>query len=371
MVVPRYFTPRPHRNAQEAPGGVLHPVDAFALDSGSARTEWIVGVDHAGEFGVQRLEPFDALPPSVRSALAFHEVAGGARRAITLDALFVFEMRLLEQTPDCPGVNDPVHLYGTLVGPLTSAALSASLPIQRQEGQLTVSRGDLLAGLVAGARWAFQCAEPNGQRSARVFSMLMGADRYETVAAGRGAVLVYPMLGLDGDLYAESPGNEEIVSRVLYDLLHAWWTDVARETPPPFRSPDALPVPSRPQVEQQLKREGFTIKGDVAVRTRAGWAGALPWPLGREKRVIPPEGATNEFLRLAVEALSKAQDWPSPSVTALSAFVRNLAAKAPTAPASRRPEPAPPFAFAGDEAAAALDRLAARFDPPGEGGSDA
>jgi len=371
VVVPRYFTPRPNRDAKEAAGGVLHPVDAFALDSGSARTEWIVGVDHAGEFDVQRLEPFDALPPSVRSALAFHEVAGGARRAITLDSLFVFEMRLLEQTPDCPGVNDPVHLYGTLVGPLTSDGSIGAAPIRRQEGELTVSRGDLLAGLVAGARWTFHCAEPNGQRSARVFSMLMGADRYETVAAGRGAVLVYPMLGLDGDLYAETPGNEEIVSRVLYDLLHAWWTDVARETPPPFRSPDALPVPSRPQVEQQLKREGFTIKGDVAVRTRAGWAGALPWPLGREKRVIPPEGATNEFLRLAVEALAKARDWPSPSVTALSAFVRNLAAKAPAAPAPLRPAPPPPFAFAGEEAAAALDRLAARFDTPAEGGNDA
>src|SRR4029077_240919 len=98
----------------------------------------------------------------------------------------------------------------------------------------------------------------------------------EVVAAGHNAVLVYPMLGLDGDLYAESPGHEEIVSRVLYDLLYAWWSDVAREAPPAFRSPDALPVPNRAQVEQRLKREGFTIKGEVAVRTKAGWAGALP-----------------------------------------------------------------------------------------------
>jgi len=337
VVVPRYFTPRAGRDAKDAPGGLLYAIDTFTLRTGGAGTEWIVGVDHAGEFAVQRLEAFDALPAQIRSALAYHEVSGGARRVIALDSLFVFEMRLLEQTPDCPGVNDPVRLYGTLVGPLTSDTSVDGGPIRRLEGQLTVTRGDLLAGLVAGARWAFHCAEANGERSARAFSMLMGADRYHEVAAGQGAVIAYPMLGLDGDLYAQTPGNEEIVSRVLYDLLHAWWTDVAREAPPAFREPDALPVPNRPQVEQQLRREGFAIKGDVAVRTKAGLAGALPGALGRESRHLPREGATNDFLKLAVEALAKAPEWPSPSVEFLSGRVRNASeVDRPAAPAPLR-----------------------------------
>src|SRR5262249_10208547 len=154
----------------------------------------------------------------------FHEVSGGARRAIALDSVYLFEMRLLEQTPDCPGVNDPVHLYGTLLGPLTSDASIASPPIRRLEGQLTISRGDVLAGIVAGARWAFRCVDADGHRLARVFSMLVGADRLDVVTQGQGAVIVYPLLGLDGDLYATTPGNEEIVNRILYDLLFAWWT---------------------------------------------------------------------------------------------------------------------------------------------------
>jgi len=334
--LPRYFTPRPGAEPKDAPGGVQHAVDAFALQFGATRAVWLAGIDHAGEFDVQRLGALDGLPPQIRSALTFHEVAHGDRRVLTLESVFLFEMRLLEQMPDCPGVNDPVRLYGTLVGPLASDP-SRFPPIQRLEGHLTVSRGDVLAGLVAGARWAFRCADTNGHRSSRVFGMLLGADRYDAVAAGRGAVIVYPMLGLDGDLYGETPGNEEIVSRVLYDLLHAWWTDAAREAPPALRSPDALPVPSRSQHEQQLAREGFKIKRDVAVRTRAGWAGALPGPLGRESRPIPPEGATDDFLQLAVEALVDAPEWPSPSVTALCAFVRDASANVRKAPAPQIP----------------------------------
>jgi hypothetical protein len=309
-------------------GGVLHAIDAFTLQTGLKGTEWIVGIDGAGELGVAYVDSPDAVPPPIRRALAFHEVSGGTRRVIETESLFLFEMRLLEQTPDSPGVNDPVYLYGTLLGPLPSTT-SFSEPLFRIEGQLTVNRGDVLTGLVASARWAFRCAHTSGDRPARVFSMMVGGDRHEAVARGQGAVLVYPMLGVDADDYALTPGNEEIVSHVLYDLLSAWWIDVAREDPPAFRSADTLPVPSRRQHERRLAHEGFTIKGDVAVRARTGWAGALPGPFGREARQIPPEGRTEDFLGLAVEALMRAPAWPSPSGAALSRLVRSATGAEP------------------------------------------
>jgi hypothetical protein len=322
VFLPRYFTPRSGAESHPASPGVVHALDVFILHYGSTAVEWIVGLDRGGNLGAQRLDPFDALPANLRSQIAFHEVSGGARRVMGLDGLFLFEMRLLEQAPDCPGVNDPVYLYGSLVGPLHARSVDGAPPIHRTEGQLTVTRGDLLAGLVAGAGWSFHCPDGNRGKMARTLSLLTGADLIDTVRAGHGAVLIYPLLGVDADVYSMAPGNEEIVSRILYDLLFAWWKDVARESPPAHRDAEGLPVPSRPQHERQLVRQGFEIKRDMAVRPKDGWAGALPGSLGEDRRRLPMEGDTDDFLDLAAEALARSSDWPSPSVLALHQAVR-------------------------------------------------
>ena len=77
--------------------------------------------------------------------VSFHEVAGGSRRLLRAAELYLFELQLVEQAADRPGFDDPVHLYGTLLGPLSPAGLG-----EVTEGQLTVTRADLLEG--AGAR---------------------------------------------------------------------------------------------------------------------------------------------------------------------------------------------------------------------------
>ena len=344
MVLPRYFSPRTGGEPHDASAGIAHVIDTFTLTFGRSFAQWIVGLDTVGSLAVRRLEPFEKLSTSVRSQIAFHEVSGGARRAIGLDTLFVFDMRLLEQAPDCPGVNDPVFLYGTLIGPLVPGSGETAPRVQRVEGQLTVTRGDLLAGLVGGAGWAFRCSDASGGRMARTLSLLIGADHNDAVRAGRGAVLIYPLLGIDAEIHDIAPGNEDVVSRILYDLLFAWWSDAARDAPPALREAESLPVPSRPQHEERLKRDGFEIKRDTAVRPRPGWAGVLPGFLGgEERRKLPPEAGIDEFLDLAAEALFHEHQWPSPSVVALYHRVESVTrGSSLTLRTDRLPPPSPP-----------------------------
>jgi len=322
--LPRYFTPRAGGLPHDAATGMVSVLDVFTLEYGGACADWIVGLDADGSVAARRLEPVDALPSSLHGQIAFHEVSGGGRRAIHLDTLFVFEMRLLEQAPDCPGVNDPVFLYGSLIGPLSCDPAARESPRPRHiEGQLTVKRGDLLAGLASGAAWAFRTADANGGRMARTLSLLAGADNIEAIRAGHGAVLIYPLLGVDAELFAMAPGNEDVVSRILYDVLFAWWTDAARDAQPALRDAASLPVPSRAQHEQRLVRDGFEIRQDRAVRPRRGWVGALPGFLGEQRLTLPAEADAAGFIELATEALLSAPEWPSPAVTALNGRVHD------------------------------------------------
>ena len=128
MVLPRYFAPRAGGEPCDVPTVIAHVIDSFMLTCGPSAAEWVVGLDLAGKLAVRPLEPADTLPVSLRKQLAFHEVSGGLRREIELDTLYLFEMRLLEQAPDCPGVNDPVYLYGTLVGPRSASVRPPKSP---------------------------------------------------------------------------------------------------------------------------------------------------------------------------------------------------------------------------------------------------
>jgi hypothetical protein len=377
--LPRYFVPRAGGAPEDASGEIIHVLDSFTLTFGRSSAEWIVGVDVAGNVVPRRVDPVHPVPVpvSLRRQVAFHEVSGGAHREIELDTLFLFEMRLLEQAPDCPGVNDPVFLYGALVGPLFPGSRNGSAPIARIEGQLTVTRGDLLAGLVTGAPWAFRCPDANNGRMAYTLSLLTGADRVDVAEAGGCGVLIYPLIGVDADLYELAPGNEDMVSRVLYDVLFAWWTDAARDAPPALRTADGLPVPSRAQHEQHLVSEGFEIKGGKAVRSRQGWTGGLPGFLGEERLTLPPEADTDGFLDLAAEALRDAREWPSPAVLALHRRVRAARRRAtvsddvvnpvrlpPRPPAAGRPVPDWMQSFIAEHTQESPSRLTPGPDDP-------
>ena len=313
---PRYFTPRPTAASAPRPGPLAGALDAFVLEGAQQAGEWVVGVDGLGALTAEPLGGPASPSARVQAQLAYHEVAGGGRRRVAAEALWLFECKLVEQAPDNPGTDDPVYLYGTLVGPLGAGA---DLP--RVEGQLAVTRSDLLDAAVQDAAHAFRfggrVGDPFRSASARAFHLHLAADRVEEIEQGRGVVIAYPVLA--PDLQAMSEGNAWFFDQMLYDVLVGLWGDVARESPPPARWPEELPVPDRGDHEAELRARGFAIEGDTAVRRRKGLLGAVLSSFVEDRRALPAEGDSDGYVELAREALTAVPGWPPARVSALRA----------------------------------------------------
>jgi hypothetical protein len=337
VLVPRYFTPRLSPEPARAPGPVSYPLDVLAFEATHRPpAEWVVGFDDLGALSAQPTQPAEELTATTRAQLAYHEVAGGTRRGLRLPGLHLFQIELCEQAPDSPGFDDPVYLYGTLVGPMAAAGG----PLMALEGQLTVTRADLLEAAVQGAQHAFRYGAAAGEaQTGRSFHLLLPADRPEDVARGAGIVLAYPVL--PAEVHAASPGNEAFFNQILYDLIAALWGDVQREDPPPRRRPEDLPVPDRSLHEAQLQSQGFAIDGDSASRPRQGLLASVLGPLAHERRKLPPEGTTEQYLELAREALQAVPGWPAARAQALRGFLRAGGERA-GAPLPYPPPPPPP-----------------------------
>jgi hypothetical protein len=307
---------------------VVDALDVFALPDG---VEWVVGRGEDGELSAQPVEPRATLRPAMQSQLAFHENGGRQGRVVPARTLHLFEAQMIEHTPDLPGVNDPVLLHGTLLGPFGDRTAAAA----RTPGHLTTTRGDLLHGLVKGGASSFLHADRLTGKSTRTLHALLPADREERLRLGYGAVLAYPCLDVGPGLVG--PGNEAVVDEMLYGVLAAVWRDVAREWPPPAREADTLPVPSRAAHEWRLTEQGFTIEGDEAVRRRpgAGWRSLF----SAERLRLPPQGHTDVFLALAQEAL-QLLPWAPPRIDALGALVP-VSSAAPPASSPMLPPGAP------------------------------
>lgn len=294
MPLPRYFVASTGGESTEPIWTeVSQALDAFVVETGAGRQEWVVGLDDRGLLTAQTVEPRGRLRPAVQSQLAFHEAAGRACRVLPLESLYLFEAHALAHAPDLPGVNDPLLVHGTLVGPIGDS------DGKRISGQLTVTRADILHGLADSAGAAFLHADRLTVKVARSFHALLPGDREESLRQGHGVVLAYPLLAGEAALLA-GPGNEAVVDEMLYRVLKAVWRDVARESPPPERHPDDLPVPSRSAHEWKLMSQGFTISGNRAVRKKKGRLRSF---FGAERRRLPPQGHTDLFLQLAQEAL--------------------------------------------------------------------
>jgi hypothetical protein len=328
-VPPRYFTVRPSSAPKPAPGHpVTHALDVFVLEGPhQAATEWVVGFDDLGQIAAQ---PFAGATGSVRGQVSFHEVAGGTRRQLRAAELYLFEVQLMEQAADRPGFDDPVHLYGTMLGPLSPAGLG-----EVSEGQLTVTRADILEGAARGASHAFRHAAPGGAAGARGFQLLLPGDRPEELSQGRGVVIAYPVLA--ADLQSSAPGNEFFFNQILYDVITGVWGDVEREAPPPRRRPEDVPVPNRALAEQLLVNQGYVIEGDSAVRPRKGLLGSVLGAFVEDRRTVPREGSSDDYLRLADEALAAVGGWPAARARAL----RSCLGGGGVSPPLPRFEPAP------------------------------
>ncbi|WP_342376074.1 hypothetical protein NVS55_33080 [Myxococcus stipitatus] len=371
MNLPRYFVPHastpPERIHSDA-SSVVHVVDTFHLDSQHVlEPEWWVGLDALGGVHVVPASERGLLPASALAQLTHHEVASGRTpRRIAASELFFFSVELVEHPADAEGFNDPVYLYGRLSGPWPSASP------QRVPGQLTVTRGDVLAGLTQGAADAFHYVQtPESSTAPRGYHALLPGDRPEVLAGGRGLVLAWP--SVPPELQVGNASNGPMVARMLHDVLTQLQEDAGGNQGPEALLRMELPVPSRAMAIAELELRGYEVKGDVAVlrRQHPGLLTRMAEWLRAEKVRIPPEATAPEFLELARQALTALPGWPTETERVLRACVRaggapRLATPSPpraTSPAPPRPLPprAPPAAprpsewmedFLGEHAAA-------------------
>jgi hypothetical protein len=337
-VAPRYFNSKSTATKAQNidPQVVVHLLDVFILETpNNPPEEWLVALSHDGSIVVINANDRHLLPQKALEELSFYEVSGNSPRRLVFSELSIFLVQLLEQPPNTPGVNDPIYLYGTLYSPL---------PLQGQysgtEGQLTITRADLLEGLTLCAPWAFRYPNTGGSGGC-CFSMLLPADRHEELSQGRGAVLAYALL--DPALAFEDAANDAMINQLLFDTLSAMKEDMKTEGNPPDMLP-MLPVPSRISHEQKLINEGFTIEGNVATQKGKGFLSTL---FGKNKIVLPTQGDTTKYLQLAQEVLKSLPGWPEPKTQQLrrrhtANTQQSIPAQQPRVPQAYTPPPPPP-----------------------------
>ncbi|WP_338863860.1 hypothetical protein [Myxococcus stipitatus] len=355
MNLPRYFVPHastPSESVLADASSVVHVVDAFQLDSQHVlEPEWWVGLDALGGVHVVPASERHLLPASALAQLTHHEVASGRTpRRIAASELFFFSVELVEHPADAEGFNDPVYLYGQLSGPWPGASP------QRVPGQLTVTRGDVLAGLTQGAADAFHYVQtPESPTAPRGYHALLPGDRPEMLAGGRGLVLAWP--SVPPEIQVGNASNGPMVARMLHDVLTQLQEDAGANRGPEALARMELPVPSRAMAIAELEMRGYEVKGDVAVlrRQHPGLLTRMAEWLRAEKVHIPPEATAPEFLELARKALAALPGWPTETERALRSCVRaggapragapsipRAASPAPQKPLPPRAPPAPP-----------------------------
>jgi len=357
--LPRYFVSRTDSEWSEQ--GIIstlepvHAIDSFFLGGRHVvEREWLVTIDAAGFLRAICDEQLSDLPEVVQQDLAFNEVIGSAAsRSMDGIEFYTFHLEALEQPPETPGLNDPVYLYGTLYGPFPSASEENHRGIQ---GQLTVNRLDLLAGLVNSAGYSFHYQTGAAGSTSRCFNILLPGDREEEIARGKGLVMAYPLM--PGEIGLGDPWNEFLVSNLIFDMLAALKEDIEQEKINHPLKNLTLPVVSRFSCEKELESRGYVIKGEVAMR-QPNVAGLLPnilpdvlsHPLPsavtnaigkviKDKFTLPPEGTVDDFIALARETLKNLPGYPPPRAKALQNRVRQASVEARSG-ASRK-QAAPP-----------------------------
>jgi hypothetical protein len=327
--LPTYFVSRSTGRAEALPPNpdlAIHALDSFFTPRLEGLVEWAIVVDGEGRLHALDAGQRSAFPSDVQAQLAFNEVARAtSARTLDLAAFYLFDLDVAEQTSDQPGLNDPVYLYGTLCGPYGATVQETPTAT---EGQLTLTRTDLLEGIVRGADHAFRYAGPAGRPGAacRCFHLMLPADREQQIQTGHGIALAYPLL--PAALLTSNPANEIVMNQLVFDMLTALKNDATKSNEEnPLRT-QLLPVPSRSLLEQELVKQGFRIEGNAAVKTpqATGMVGELLLAVFGDyvkKRVeIPPEATIDQFVDIARTSVAALRDWPSSRSSSLQARLK-------------------------------------------------
>lgn len=320
--LPRYFVAHSaSADAVDDDGELLHVVDTFFVGSRHLKErEYFVVVDQFGNLRTVPGEKRGQFSEMLQNELAFNEISRNrSPRLIEANNVFLFNLQLVEQVGGVPGWNDPVYLYGTL-----SETVSTEKAIAGIKGQLTVTRGDLLEGLINCADDAFRYGSFAGSAGnfSQCFHITLPGDTEDEIRRGFGIVLAYPLF--PPELLLTDVSNEIIISQLIYDLLSSLKEDFKREQISHPLVSTVLPVPNRLEIEQKLTSQGYLIEGERAVKKTVsgeGFKGFLASVFGalmNDDLTLPPEGTTQDFLALARETMRHLQnDYVSPRIIAL------------------------------------------------------
>lgn len=330
--LPSYFVSRDGAPGADIAAGET-PAPAHVLDFFSVggrhrfEREWIVAADALGGLAALPDEGRGDFPEAIRTELAYHEVSGSySKRVIEAAEFFIFNLQLLEQpVADARDFDAPVYLYGSLSGPYPGRENRSPACV---EGQLTVTRLELLESLVREAEFAFRYAgtDDRSEFASRCFHLLLPADREGEVRRGRGLVLAYPLL--PPELMSNDLANEIVVSQLAYDILSVLKENLVSSGIAHPLCSLTLPVPSRFALEQKLRAEGYEIEGDTAVKKTErgeGFQGRLAAIFGSlmaETLELPAEGSVDDFIAIAERTLAALPVQPSPHTLAVRSLVK-------------------------------------------------
>lgn len=356
--LPRYFVRHAATNAAaDIDDGALplHLIDGFFVgDRHLQEREWFVAVDELGNLRVLSGDERESFSAALQTELAFNEISRNrSARLIEASEVFLFDLQFVEQIADAPGWNDPVYLYGTLFAPplpANSGARAAGI-----KGQLTVTRGDLLDGIVRSSENAFRGGGAGGigGKLSLCFHLMLPGGTDEEIRRGAAIVLAYPLFPAELLAATGDAANEIVVSQMLYDLLSALKKDFERERITHPLCSTVLPVVNRLTLERELKAQGYEIEGDTAYKKNdsgEGFKGFLASVFGAfsgDDLALPPEGDADDFLRLAKQTVDHLpNDFPSARISALRNRLKSAPARlpvqSPRAPTPPIKTPAPP-----------------------------
>lgn len=324
-MIPRYFHVRSEKPLQPlAPVALL---DHLVQEGGPTR-EVVAGVDIAGQLALWETAELEG---EQKAQLSRQELRRPPRRLRAMP-LWLMEVSALEQPGKVSGLNDPVHLIGRLTGPWPPPPSGPRV----YEGELSLTRGDLLAGLVDARIDALEVANASGEQGLVLHAWLPG-DREEELLAGRGGILAYPMV--PAELSPLDRCNELLCMELLCGVLEAMQEDVRAEAQkghPLYAT--RLPTPDRAALIRAWEAEGFEKEGDRMSRRPKGrgllgeLASVLASP---EVRRIPAQAELEPLLKLCRELLPLLPGWPEPRYRCLRAL--RMYARSGGGPA--RPDP--------------------------------
>jgi hypothetical protein len=151
------------------------------------------------------------------------------------------------------------------------------------------------------------------------------------IDGGRGIVVALPLV--PSWLLEIPQSNDLVVAQLLYDVLVPLRAELGES--------EALPVPNRAAVEQELVSQGWRIEGDEAVRPKGS---GLIGSLRSEKKPLPRQGSVEELAAIAKAALAKltASGWaPTPEARAIARRTEKRSAPIPASVSAPIPQPTP------------------------------